>query len=124
MDRSQIAAATMTKVRSADEEELLRRSLPLLAASGVPVAVADGSANPTFDAFARSLEGVHVVVPTAGGLVGKIQASLARAADWDTPFIFYTEPDKETFFARHLRAFFRDAPDTADVGIVLAARSD
>jgi hypothetical protein len=41
----------------------------------------------------------------------------------DRTFILYTEPDKETFFHRHLHDFVRQAPSESGIGIVLAARS-
>ena len=39
------------------------------------------------------------------------------------PFVLYTEPDKEMFFAEHLRDFV-DRASGRDGGVVLAARSE
>jgi len=56
--------------------------------------------------------------------VPQIQASLALAATFDKPFTLYVEPDKELFFAGPMADFLRRAPDAADVGVVIASRSD
>ena len=53
MNSRDVAIATITWVRSGDEERLLRRSLELLAAIGVRVAVADAGTSAAFTAFLR-----------------------------------------------------------------------
>jgi hypothetical protein len=117
-----IAAATMTLVRSSAEEELLRRSLQILADIGVPIAVADAGTSAAFGDFLQSLRGVVATRASQAGLVGQVQAAIEAAARFETPLILYTEPDKETFFARHLRDFMLQAHGE-QAGLVLAART-
>jgi hypothetical protein len=119
-----IAVATMTWVRSAKEEALLRRSLQRLAGIGLPVAVADSGSNAAFTDFLQRLPGFVVTVPSTRGLVAQVSASLGAAASFDAPFTLYTEPDKWDFFGAPLHAFLRRALDKEDAGIVIAARSD
>ena len=120
----QVAVATITWARSEEEETLLRRSLELLAGSGLPVAVADTGASPTFAAFLDRLPGVSVITTAGQGLVGQIQASLIRAATFGKPFLLYAEADKELFFERGVHEFLRRAPAGSDIGVVVASRSD
>jgi hypothetical protein len=121
MNAADIAVATVTLVRSAHEQRLLRRSLELLAGAGMPVAIADASAAPDFAQFLQQLPGAIVERPQQHGLVAQVQASVAAAAQCGRTFILYTEPDKEMFFARQLAQFVADARD--DVSVSIAARS-
>jgi hypothetical protein len=121
-----IAVATITLARTPGEDERLRRSLTRLAEANLQVAVADAGTNRDFTAFLTRLPGFHVTVPAARGLVAQVTAGMALAADFDTPYILYTEPDKELFFERGLRGFLRDATtrgDGEDAGVALASRS-
>jgi hypothetical protein len=119
-----VAVATMTWARSAHEETLLRRSLELLAGAGLPIAIADTGTSATFTAFLKCLPGASITVPNDHGLVAQVQASIALAATFARPFIFYVEPDKTFFFEHRLRNFLRLVPDQPDLGVVLASRSD
>lgn len=123
MDISQAAVVTVTWARSAGEDVLLRRSLALLADSGLPVAVADAGASDTFTEFLRALPGFSVAVPSEQGLVAQVQAGFRLAATFGRRFILYVEPDKELFFDRRMHQFLQAAPVRRDVGVVLAARS-
>jgi hypothetical protein len=123
MNAASVAVATITWVRSPDEESLLIRSLERLARCGIPVAVADRESSAPFNRTLERLPNFAVTVPTATGLVTQVKASLDLAATFEKPFILYTEPDKEFFFGR-MTEFVRRAPDSADVGVALAARSD
>lgn len=124
MDPSQVAVATITWPRSTDEEELLGRSLKLLGEAGVPVAVADRDTSAAFSQRLKQLFGFRVTIQSKPGLVPQVQASIALAATFGTPFILYVESDKELFFEKRLRDFIRHAPDHDDVGVVLASRSE
>ncbi len=124
MDLSDVAIATITWPRSFAEEELLSRSLTLLAQAGCPVVAADRGTSATFTAILTSIRGVDVVVPAESGLVAQVKASVARAAISGRRFVLYVEPDKETFFRRAIVDFVHRAPDGSDVGVVLASRSD
>jgi hypothetical protein len=123
MDPSQVAIATITRAQSRDEEDVLRRSLRLLANAEWPVAVADTDASAAFAEFLRGLRGFRVIVPPEQGLVAQVQASLALASRFERPFLLYVEPDKELFFEQGLNEFLRRAPEGPDIGIVLASRS-
>lgn len=123
MERSTVAVATMTWARSPSEQLLLRRAVAQLAASGMPVAVADRGEDAAFLAFLQSLPSVTVVVPPVCGLIAQVKASMELAARYDLPFILYTEPDKEAFITHELGAFVDAAPDEPGIGVVLAARS-
>src|SRR3954447_14308127 len=123
-DQRDLAIVTMTMVRSSAEEQLLRRSLRLLSDIGAPIAVADAGASAPFAEFLSALPNVTVAAPGAHGLVAQVQAAVAAAAAFARPLILYTEPDKELFFARHLRAFVEQGAGARDRGLVLAARSE
>jgi hypothetical protein len=124
MDPSQVAVATITWARSPDEERLLRRSLRLLAAAGLPVVVADAGGSPAFTAFLGQLPAFCVTVPGPDGLVSQVQASIEGAARLGRPYLLYVEPDKERFFESALRDFIARAPDGGGAGVVLASRTD
>jgi len=114
----------MTLVRGPEEDRLMRASLARLAAFSWPIAVADGGSPPEFLDFVRALPGVSIVTREAPGLVGQVRASVHDAMRADRRYVFYTEPDKMTFFADHLAAFLRRAHmDDEPSGLVLAARS-
>jgi hypothetical protein len=123
MDSSQVAVSTISWARSPEEEAVLRRSLMILADSGMPLAIADTGTSATFTSFLRQLPGVHVTVPTHRGLVAQVQASFAVAATFGRDFILYTEPDKEFFFAHGMSSFLRRVPHEIDLGVALASRS-
>jgi hypothetical protein len=114
----------MTWVREPAEEPALRRALARLADLGLPTAVADRGASRSFAAFLATLPRLTVVEATGPTLVGQVKAAVAAAAGVGAPFVLYTEPDKEEFFANHLRTLIARAPDDSDVGVVLASRSD
>src|SRR4051812_762526 len=88
------------------------------------VVVGDAGTSESFTQFLRVIPGVTVSVPAERGLVAQVQASLALAGTFDTPFILYTEPDKESFFRDRLVRFIDRAAADPDVGVVLAARSE
>jgi hypothetical protein len=119
-----IAVATITWARTADEARLLDRALARLAGVGWPVAVANRQTPVRLDDRLRQQQNLYVVEPAGPGLVAQVQAAVKRAAAFDRPYILYVEPDKEWFFGDPIRDFVRRAPDSATVGVVVAARSD
>ena len=123
MDANSVAVATITWAKSAGEEARLSRSLGVLAAAGLPVAVADRGTSPPFARRLEGMPGFRLTVPREPGLVAQVKASVALAATFGTPFILYVEPDKELFFAARLRDFLRGALEPADAGVVIAERS-
>ena len=118
-----VAIATMTLVRDAEEERLLRRSLEALAGHGRPVFVSDGGSGGAFVASLRSLANVTVVLPAAPGLVGQVRGSLSAAARSGARFVVYTESDKRAFFESGLHEFIERIPSPDSRGLTLAARS-
>lgn len=119
-----IAVATITWARSPEEEVTLRRSLRRLSETGLPIAVADrGNSAPLTD-FIGGLPGFRVIVPRERGLAAQVKASVNLAASRGTPFVLYTEPDKEFFFGTGLAEFIRRAPSEPHTGIVIASRDD
>ena len=124
MEESRVAVTTITLARWPDEEVTLRRSLQRLARAGLRVAVADGGKSDAFRDFIGGLPGFSVMVPGEPGLIGQVKASINLAAGFGTPFILYTEPDKELFFADGLVEFIRGAPCASDIGVVLASRDE
>jgi hypothetical protein len=123
MKLDDVAVATLTWVRSPAEHTVLAASLRCLAEAGMPIAVADRGSDPAFTRFLRSLPALHVCVPSEGGLVAQIQASMQRAATFGRRYILYVEPDKQLFFANALRGFLERLPHTERLGVALASRS-
>ncbi|HZP47862.1 MAG TPA: hypothetical protein VFB07_04985 [Vicinamibacterales bacterium] len=124
MRAEDVAVVTMTWARTPREEATLRSALAVLARHDLPLFVADRDANAPFAAFLRTLPRTVAVRAASTGLVAQVKAAFAAAASAGTRFLLYTEPDKEGFFARHLRSFLARAPDDARTGIVIAARTD
>ena len=123
MDPRSIAVATISWVRSADEELLLERSLTRLSETGLSTVVADRGTNRAFVDRLRRLHNLRVIVPKEQDLVGQVQSAIEAAAILGTRFILYVEPDKEEFFSSGLADFIRRAPADDGTGVVLAARS-
>lgn len=124
MELSEICVATIMRSRSAQEEQTLRGSLQALSRLQLPVIVADGGSPPELVEYVAALPGMTVVTPPRQGLVSQIKASLGAAYAAGRRFILYTEPDKAGFFENGLLELIRGAPDTGEVGVVLASRSD
>jgi hypothetical protein len=124
MDVRDVSIATVTLVRSDEEERLLRAALERLARAGMSVAVSDGGSRRDFVEFLHTLESFTVVPPSNIGLVGQVSASVRAAAARQTPFVLYTEPDKRVFFDGRLADFVASAPSDASVGVVLAGRDE
>lgn len=123
MKHEQVSIATMTLVRDAAEDRLVRASLERLAREQRPIVVADGGSPPGFVAFMRVLPGVTVVEPDGRGLVAQAKACISAAASHGSPFLLYTEPDKLSFFEHGLASFIHAAPDDDRVGVIVASRS-
>ena len=111
----------MTLTRTGHEEKTLRRALPTLAATGLPVIAADGGSSPGFVKFLGAL-GFTVVQPSRPGLVRQVKAALREALRLPQPFILYTEPDKTPFFEGKLTVFLQRSRPGAKPGLVFAAR--
>jgi hypothetical protein len=119
-----VCVSTVTWARDEGEQQLLRRSLLLLADAGLTIVVADRASCPAFSAFLASHPQFRVARPHEPSLVGQVQASLTEAAATGAEFILYTESDKALFFSDGLGPFLRRADLHREAGAVLAARSD
>jgi hypothetical protein len=119
---SDIAVATITRVRGRDEERTVKQSLRTLLATGIPVAASDGGSPKGFGDWLRRQP--NLTLATRGdSLVRQVQASVAEAHKTRRPFILYAEPDKRDFFAGGLADFVERASIADSIGIQLAARS-
>jgi hypothetical protein len=123
MNQNDITIATMTWARDAQEEKLLRESLPLLAEMEMPVFVTDAGSGEEFLSFLRGFPNFTVFEADKPGLWPQIRRSLMAAHESERAFIFYTESDKRDFFRDHLIQFLADAPDDENIGVALATRS-
>ena len=122
MNLSDIAVATITRVRGRDEERTVRQSLRTLVATGLPVVASDGGSPKRVVDWLRHLPGL-TLAKRGNTLVRQVRASVAQAHRTGKPFILYTEPDKCDFFAGGLAEFIERASSGGSGGIQLAARS-
>ena len=122
MNLSDIAVATITRVRGRDDERTVRQSLSTLVATGMPVAASDGGSPKRFVHWLQHLPNV-TLAKRGNSLVHQVRASVAAALKTGRPFILYTEPDKREFFAGGLADFVERASIAGSLGIQLAARS-
>jgi hypothetical protein len=121
---ARLCVSTVTWARDEGEQQLLRRSLLLLAEAGLTIVVADRGSGSGFSAFLASHPQFRVARPYGPSLVGQVQASLTEAAATGAEFILYTESDKASFFKDGLDPFLRAATLRPGTGAVLAARSE
>ena len=122
MNKSEVAIATMSWARNEQEEALLRQSLEQLAQLDVPVFITDGGSGESFLEFLRSYPHFTLLEPAKGAWM-QTRSSLLAAYHSGTKAIFYTEPDKASFFTHHLSDFMHEASFDENTGVVLAARS-
>jgi hypothetical protein len=119
---SDIAVATITRVRGRDDERTVKQSLSTLVATGIPVATSDGGSPKRFVDWLRRLPNL-TLAPRGNSLVRQVRASVAEAQKTGRPFILYTEPDKRDFVDGGLADFVERASLAGSIGIQLAARS-
>ena len=123
MNKDEIAIATVSWARNAEEEKILKASLSQLALLNVPVFITDGGSPEGFVTFLQSLPHFTVLIEKDKGLFAQVKSSLAAAISAANPFIFYTEPDKENFFREGLPKVLETATAPNDLGVLLASRS-
>jgi len=124
MDKNALAIATISWARDAQEEQLLRASLPCLAALNIPVFITDGGSHPGFLDFLQSFPHFTVLKPDAKGVWAQARKSVQAGQAAGYRFIFYTEPDKRDFFRQYLPGFLAEVTADDRTGIILASRSD
>jgi hypothetical protein len=121
---TQTCVCTVSLARDEREARLIQRTLKYLSLTGFPVVVADGGSSPEFVDAISALPHVSVVIPQQSDLVGQVQAAFAAARLSQAPSVLYLESDKALFAQQHLAGFLERACADADVGLVLAGRSD
>jgi len=123
MKKNEIAIATITRVRDAQEDILLREAMRSLSQQDIPVVVVDRGSSPDFIVFLKSLPNAIVLTSSATGLMGQVQLSIATASDLGTKYILYTESDKDLFFKTRLHQFIAEASGVESTGVFVAART-
>ena len=118
-----ICIATISWARNEAEEKLLTSSLSELASFQLPVYITDGGSTPSFLEFLHTFQNFHVLQAHEKGVYAQARNSLFAGYDAGTPFIFYTEPDKQAFFLNGLKQLLGEATDEEKTGIYHAARS-
>jgi hypothetical protein len=118
-----LAVATITRARSETEEDLLELCLARLAEHRWPVFVTDRGSRDAFIRRLRHLDGIQVAISSSGDLTKQIDRSISDALSRRTPFILYTEPDKQDFFEHHLTDFVVRALHGSSRAVALASRT-
>jgi hypothetical protein len=123
MNKSDVSIATISWARNEAEENLLKRSLEKLAMLQIPVFITDGGSPASFLSFLQSFPHFTVVETDKKGVFAQAKNSVQAAYAAGTPFIFYTEPDKENFFQNGLPQLLQAVTSTDALGVYLASRS-
>ncbi len=123
MNPREIAIATMSWARTAQEALLLRAAMCGLAQVNLPVVVTDGGSGQAFVEYLRGFRHFTVLEADRPGVLGQTKRSLQRALQLGRRYVLYTESDKQLFFAHGLGAFLARAPSQSQVGVVVAGRS-
>ena len=122
MDQSAIVAATITWARNDSEEQLLLRSIKVLAQEKeIPTIITDATSAENFRAHLGRVPNCRVTAAHIPDVWAQTKSSLMTACSTKAKFILYTESDKELFFSGALQTFITAAPDTA--ALVFPARS-
>jgi hypothetical protein len=123
MNLNELTIATITLVREAAEESLLKESLLQLADLQIPVYITDGGSPHSFIRFLRSIPHFRLSATRRKGVWAQAMNSMKEAGEAGTPFIVYTEPDKLNFFKDHLPAFLRKIEVDEQTGVYLVSRN-
>lgn len=123
MNQHEIAIATMTWARTAQEREVLCASLASLATLSMDTFITDGGSDPDFSTYLQGFPQFQVFEVHPAGVWRQMHRSLHAAGETKASFVLYTEPDKCEFFRNILPRFIAQAPRQDDVGIILASRS-
>lgn len=118
-----ICIATISWARNENEESLLKKSLTKLASFNIPVFITDGGSTASFLHFIQSIPHFTLLQPEGKGVYAQAKTSLLAAYDAGAKFIFYTEPDKESFFESGLKKLLERIKMDDRLGIYHASRS-
>ncbi|MBC8102680.1 MAG: hypothetical protein H7Z41_08850 [Cytophagales bacterium] len=120
-----ITIAAPILARTESEAQILLQSVRSLARQALPLFFADGGSIPGFREDLAKISRVTVRQTPGEGprLVSQVRQALDAAQETRTPYILYTEPDKQWFFENRLETFLSNATtDASEVGIYLPAR--
>jgi hypothetical protein len=123
MNTREIAIATMSWARTAQEAQLLREAMCRLARLNLPVIVTDGGSGQPFVEYLRGFRHFTVLETDTPGVLAQSKRSLQGALQLGSRYILYTESDKRLFFEHGLGEFLARAPSQRQVGVVVASRS-
>ncbi len=123
MNKNDLSIATITWARDEDEEKLLRQSLRQLAKLELTVFITDGGSNTGFLEFLKSFSNFNLLETKAKGVWAQVKNSLSEAHRSGSPFILYTEPDKQNFFEKGLPRMVDEVMVNERSGIITASRS-
>ncbi len=126
MHKSDMTIATITLARGPEESVFLCRSMESLAGSGMPVLVADGGSAPEFLDCLDRLANVTLVQPAGpsqAGVWSQARQVLMAARRLGSPYLFYTECDKQWFFENRLEDFLTSTARAGSAGVYVAART-
>lgn len=124
MNRNEVCVATITWARDENEEAVLIKSLQALASLDLPVLITDGGSGAGLLDYIQSVPHFTLVTTPQKGVFAQARNSLAAACSDDVPFIFYTEPDKETFFRAALGPMLDEIKSDENLGVYLAGRTE
>ncbi len=116
MRAEDVIIATITLARNEEEENELKKSLQQLALLNIPVIIADGGSIASFMDFITGISQFTILATKQSGVLAQAKASVLAAYETNTPFIFYTEPDKKDFFNTGLAKKEDGTPITWVVG--------
>jgi hypothetical protein len=123
MNTREIAIATMSWARTAQEAQLLREAMCCLARLNLPVVVTDGDSGQSFVKYLRGFRHLTVLQADTPGVLSQTKRSLEGTFQLGSRYILYTESDKQLFFEHGLGEFLACAPSEGRVGVVVASRS-
>ena len=123
MNRNDVTIPTISWARNEEEESLLQASLQQLNGLRIPIYLTDGGSGPSFIEFLNSLSQVTLLKAEGKGVFAQARKSIGEAYRSGAPFIFYTEPDKGSFFQQSLPHLLQTVQPNEQTGIVLASRS-
>lgn len=123
MNKNNLSIATMTWVRDAKEEKLLRESLFELSKLNIPAFITDGGSSTDFLHFIKTFPNFTLLKPKVKGVWPQVQTSLEAAYSTGSDFIIYTEPDKMDFIKRDLPDMLNRISVNEQSGVIIADRS-
>ena len=122
MNKKDISIVTMTRAKP-DDYKLHQAALRELAAHGLPTVITDGGSGEEFLSYLNSFPNFMVQRVEQAGAFLQIKTSFDIAQQFATPYVLYTEPDKQFFFQRRLAEFIERASVHNTTGIIIPART-